>query len=201
MASAFAFVSLAGLHAQAPVDLAPAPFCNDILTIPRRSLLLGWKLRANRSVMLDGTRVCTSDEPYEDTRKVCDWEYKLTDMAVLSPEPAVVLRLVTTARTHLTGTGMSIETSALECRQNVLREVFSTGLGFKRQLSSTVFLAAGPLWLKGDAHCCPSHEREVRYRWDTADRTYVADGETFFKIDEATRGRTRVAKPADAGSR
>jgi hypothetical protein len=196
--SALAVVSLTGLQAQEPAGLAPPPFCKDILTIPRRSLLLGWKLRDDRFVLLDGARVCASDEPYEDTTKVCDWEYELTDTAVLTPEPATVLRLVTTARTHLTGTGMSIETNALECRRNVLREVFSTSLGFKRQLSSTVFLAAGRLWLKDDAHCCPSHERELRYQWDKVGHTYIADGETYFKIDETTRKRTRVPKPADA---
>jgi hypothetical protein len=197
--SALAVVFLTGLPAQEPARLAPAPFCKDILTIPGDSLLLGWKLRDNRFVLLDGQRVCTSDEPYEDTRKVCDWEYELTDAAVLTPAPATVLRLVTTARTHITGTGMSIVTNALECRRDVLREVFSTSLGFKRQLSSTVFLAAGQLWLKEDPHCCPSHERELRYRWDKVGHTYVADGgETYFKIDEPTRKRTRVPKPADA---
>ena len=141
--SILAVVSLTGLSAQEPAGLAPAPFCTDILTIPRRSLLLAWKLRDDRFVLLDGSRVCASDEPYEDTTKVCDWEYELTDQAGLTPEPTTVLRLVTTARTHMTGTGMSIETNALECRRGVLRTRFqpasdSSGSCRRRRLSPWV---------------------------------------------------------------
>ena len=38
------------------------PLCTDILTIPRRTLLVTWKLRET-NILLDGSRVCSAEEP------------------------------------------------------------------------------------------------------------------------------------------
>ena len=111
---------------QAGADEITSPFCSDVLTIPRRSLLLAWKLRNTPDLLLDNQRICTAEDLSPPGAARCAWEYELTEIAVLRPEGDTVLRLVSTFRSHLTGSGAWLEFDALECQQNRLVEAFST---------------------------------------------------------------------------
>ena len=180
---------------QGRADDVTSPLCSDVLTIPRKSLLLAWKLRHTPDLLLDNQRICTAEDLAPPGAARCAWEYELTDVGVLRPEAGTVLRLVSTFRSHLTGSGSDSTLDALECRQSRVVGVFSTGGGRLRHVSSTVFVVDRLAWVKQDPTCCPSHERETRYEWDTSMHTYMPKGETYFKVDATTRKRTRVAKP------
>ncbi len=193
IALALAFLSVAVVVPALPDDPTHL-FCTDVLTIPRRSLLLAWKLRNNPDILLDNQRVCTTEEPFPGVAK-CDWEYDLSDVAVLRPEAGTVLRLVSTVRTHMTGTGSHATLEALECRQSRLVGLFTAGGGELQQVSPSTFVVASAVWVGQDATCCPSHERHTRFEWDKDRHTYRPTGETFFRVDSTTRKRTQVVKP------
>jgi hypothetical protein len=188
-----AILLVASVVPASPDDPAPL-FCTDIMTIPRSSLLLAWKLRNSPELLLDHQRVCTTDDASPGFAK-CDWEYDLMDVGVLRPQPGTVLRLVATGRTHVTGTGTHGTIDALECRQNRLVEVFSAAESFVKSASPTSFVVASRVWVNDDAMCCPSHERRTHFKWDGVAHTYVSTLVTYYKIDDVTRKRTKVPRP------
>ena len=198
VAALLPFLAICTAHHGDPDDVT-SPFCSDVLTIPRKSLLLAWKLRNTPDLLLDNQRICTAGDLSHPGAARCAWEYELADVALLRPEANTVLRAVSTFRSHLTGTGTWLEFDALECQQSRLVEAFSTGEllygGQLQQVSSTAFVVTRGRWLKQDAMCCPSHQQQTRYEWDTAAHTYVSKSETYFRVDSTTRKRTRVAKP------
>jgi hypothetical protein len=198
VAALSALLAISTAH-QGDADDVTSPFCSDVLTIPRKSLLLAWKLRNTPDLLLDNQRICSAEDLSHPGAARCAWEYELTDVAVLRPEADTVLRVVSTFRSHLTGSGAWLAFDAVECQQSRLVETFSTGEllygGHLQQVSGTAFVVTRGRWLKQDAMCCPSHEQQTRYEWDSVTHTYLLRRETYFKVDPTTRKKTQVAKP------
>ena len=108
------------------------------------------------------------------------------------------------SRNHLTGTGAWATVDLLECRQNTIRDVFTTGEmlygGDFKVRTPRAFVITAPYWLPPDANCCPSHVQEMEFAWDRVTHTFLPTGTTYFKRGDPDT-RTKVARPPGADYR
>jgi hypothetical protein len=100
--------------------------CTDVSSVPRTEILAKWKLQIPRT-SVDSDIFCEPIAVDADGEPVCDWEFEIADKAVLRPVSGMLLRVVSTFRSHIHGSGSWQTFNVFECRSRKLRTVFSAG--------------------------------------------------------------------------
>ena len=196
------YVVLAVLCARAqpaPAHETPTLLCRDVRSIAPRDLLLMGVLRDVDSLVFEGERICSSDG-YELGTINCGFEYSIKDLTVLKPSADTEVRLVSTVKNHLTGSGAFETIRGFQCKDGGMATVFSKefyyGASFE-QISDTEFALTGGSW-SGDApSCCPSYKKRIVYSWDLRAGEYRSAGETCLKRNPKTNTDEAIGKPAN----
>ena len=179
---------------------APSVLCRDIRSIAPRDLLLMGVLRGIDSLVFEGERICSSDG-YEPGTINCGYEYSIKDLTVLKPSADTEVRMVSTVKNHLTGSGAFETIRGFQCKDAGMVTVFSKefyyGASFER-ISDTEFALTGGYWTRDDPMCCPSYKKRIAYSWDSRTEEYRAVGETFLKRNLKTNTDDAVDKPANS---
>jgi hypothetical protein len=96
-----------------------------------------------------------------------EWGVDLVDDRVVHPDPSTRLRVIVLVDDHLGGTGTWTYVLAFDCQRGNLVRLFQysgEGVGLKRLTDQTIELDQS-IWRPTDAHCCPSQDADLAYRW------------------------------------
>jgi hypothetical protein len=136
----------------------------------RGGVFLQWDLTA-------GERATLSVEEREEIDHKPDWKTTVQQDVMLRPAESAGVRILVLDQLHLTGTGSFTYIFGFQCDAGALKKVFEASgedVKLERAASDAMDITVG-IWGAHDAHCCPSREDHLRYRWSPSLKRFVRE--------------------------
>ncbi len=173
----------------APTNGVSAAACKGVSNIDFQNNIVDWgggrlKFKDGRACTTEGLLPGQNPDCDCDSGK-CDWQMKVSEDRLLSPEPGWQLRLLIVEEDHLTGSGAWGRVLLYECQNHQLKTVMDQRYLYGVQFCATKdgFKLEYGDWFPGDPRCCPSGRREDFFRWERAEHKYLRTQSVVLKSD------------------
>ncbi len=104
-----------------------------------------------------------------------EWEHKITDDFVMTPETSQIIRFIKINSNHLSGSGAWDRLIGFRCANGSVNKIFDQkglyGIKVEKRGDKQLSLTTRE-WGKNDPVCCPSQQKVSLLQWDPKEQTF-----------------------------